>query len=211
MIEFALYLARDILSNVFTDLILKNQQEVRVDDEQVQGIVIRTLRKQRENEKLQQEQIRSIVTTVISEIATLSERHPNLQVGDNYHKFSLQKPIQKPSLPFKGHKKEWKNELERLDQIIAQRKQELISSQPQQGKPQEGTEVHPEQATINSELQEDAVDTQAPPEGSTLEWEPVNPEADQPEKRGYWAQQLIEMDDRIQRRRRGELVVNEDE
>jgi len=187
--EFIVTVAGNILSIILGDLILRQRKEVKIEEEKIKNEIIKELEKRKHWDSVQ-EDLSTMPKEVLDEVQNLAERFsevdPSLKLIQDNYSFALADPIKEPQLfPFlNNNKKHWKHELERLDEIIAQRKQEVS--------PLPTPPPHP---------------YRDPEEEEQVTWEYV----EQPPQRGHWEQKLIEMDDRIQRRKRGELVVDENE
>ncbi|MEZ2236389.1 hypothetical protein [Microcoleus sp.] len=181
----------DIASSVLRDLIidLMTGKVKEVVKEQLEEIVaskvidVFKLFKQKPEEQKRQE----ITSKILDEINTLAKKDPDLKILPG--KIALEKPVTKPSLPFqdRGVEKELEVYLERLKNIIAQRREEL-------GLPPESKEenlkdnlrdwepVAPPVEDENSHLLNvpEPVKTEYPPE-----WEAIKPETETP-----WQQRI---------------------
>lgn len=119
----------DIASSVLRDLIidLMTGKVKEVVKEQLEEIVASKvidffkLFKQKPQEQERQE----ITSKILDEINTLAKKDPDLKILPG--KIALEKPVRKPILPFQDRdvEKELEVYLERLKEIIAQRRQEL--------------------------------------------------------------------------------------
>ena len=118
-------IASSVLRDLITDLMTgKVKEVVKAElEEIVTRKVIDVFKpfKQKPEEQERQE----ITSNILDEINTLAKKDPDLKILPG--KIALEKPVTKPSLPFqdRGVEKEVEVRLERLNNIIAQRREEL--------------------------------------------------------------------------------------
>ncbi|MEA5470986.1 hypothetical protein [Spirulina sp. 06S082] len=185
--SFIFHVARTVVANVLTELIRGRKREVEVKHDEIREIINDELKKQNHQNSLKKDKTKDIVKDVIHEIEILSDRHPSLKVRQKDKSisdlFSLEKPIPKTLFSFGQKKNKEKNKelIARLDQL-----DKIVDQRKEEHRLREESEIRAEQSTVT-------------------EWKDVG----KPEKKGYWEQQLVYMEDRINRRHHGEVLKDE--
>ena len=118
-------IASSVLRDLITDLMMGKVKEVVKEqlEEIVASKVIDVFK--RFKQKPQEQERQEITSKILDEINILAKKDPDLKILPG--KIALEKPVTKPSLPFhdRGVEKEVEVSLERLKEIIAQRREEL--------------------------------------------------------------------------------------
>ncbi len=183
---FILTVAGSVLSDVIKGLVTgqkKTTQMVEIEREVARQLQERT--------RIQQEQYAQVTRDVINEINILLTRDPNLVISDGI--VELKNPVKKSLWPNKrsGYiEQEVKTQLDQLDKIVAQRRAELQLALP------------PDQETSSKDI----ADQESKKINTRIEWRRVNKK----EEKDLAAKELLEMQDKIRRRRAGEIVKDED-
>lgn len=183
LIEFVLGIASSVLTNVITDLVTGQKKAAQM--EEIRREVARQLEMQARFKKEQEAQIQQLV---IEEIDRLVEHNSDLKIAENQIK--LKKRIEIPLLsPKRNVEEELKAQLDQLNAAVLARRQELhVPTEPVREVPQ----TH-------------AASSRKKAEGSSVEWKQVRKnEPDDPT-----SQEIRRMQERIERRRSGEVLSDE--
>ncbi|WRH67921.1 MAG: hypothetical protein RSE13_06370 [Planktothrix sp. GU0601_MAG3] len=127
-LTFILNIACSVLSGIIVNLVKDNTDQGKVAlKADIELEVVRQVReefKRIERQPLEQE-IKEITAKILEEINNLANKDPDLKFS--HDKIELKKPVGKPILPFsdRGVDQEVEIRLERLKEIIAQRRKEL--------------------------------------------------------------------------------------
>ena len=118
-------IASSVLRDLITDLMMGKVKEVVKEqlEEIVASKVIDVFK--RFKQKPEEQERQEITSNILDEINTLAKKDPDLKILPG--KIALEKPVRKPILPFQDRdvERELEVRLERLKNIIAQRREEL--------------------------------------------------------------------------------------
>ncbi len=176
-LTFILSIAYSVLSGIILDLMKDNGKAGLKDNIELE--VVRQVREEFKRIERQppEQEIKTISDSILKEIKNLVNKDPDLKFSDD--KIELKKPVGKPILPFsdRGVDQEVEIRLERLKEIIAQRRKEL-------GLPPESKEENlkdnlsgwepVDNLQLEQSREETLTESQSPE--ATVRWEPIGKE-----------------------------------
>lgn len=187
-LTFILGVANSVLSTVIQELITGQRKAARKTE--IEKEVSNQLMKRFETVEQELKNLQELKRKIMDEIELLAERDPTLQLSPN--EIQLKKPINKPLSGDTDNfmKREVSSGLNELHKLIAQRQEELrLITKPDDSEPSE--------TSLNKPIGQ---------EEASIVWKPVSHLSREIPR---WEREIIEMEDRIRRRRSGEDISDE--